>query len=299
MGIRLPDVSNYQGQVDWTQVMASGRAGGICKASEGMNFTDATFARNWATLGSLHAIRGAYHFARVGSSLPAAQAQRFLGVVKTWQPGDILVLDLESGDGNLSSWAAAWLEDVQSQTGIVPWLYSYGPFIRAHLTDPALTRWPLWLAAYQTKPPPCPPPWKTYVLWQHTNAAVIPGIAGKCDESVGDLPVPAATSAQVVHTETVPIPVHDYEEISVKTTMVHIGPLDGDGNGWADWQPGLGRDPNIVAVTLLGPSPPDDGGYWPQQSRVNLSAQPRSGAARIVVRNGAPGDTVTCYVTVS
>lgn len=116
------------------------------------------------------------------------------------------------------------------------------------------------------------------------------------------LPVPPLAQPATVapaHTETVPIPVHDFEEAVVKQTMVHIGPLDKDGNGWADWQPGLGRDPNIVAVVQLGPSPPDDNGYWPGQAKVNLSAQPRGGAARIVVRNGTPGDTVTAFVTVS
>lgn len=109
------------------------------------------------------------------------------------------------------------------------------------------------------------------------------------------VPPPAVA---VAHTETVPIPVHDFEELAVKQTMMHIGPLDKDGNGHADWQPGLGRDPNIVGVVQLGPSPPDDG-YWMGQAKVNLSAQPRGGAARIVVRNGTPGDTVTAFVTVS
>lgn len=110
-------------------------------------------------------------------------------------------------------------------------------------------------------------------------------------------PVLVSQSAQPA--VMVPAPVHDYEEGAVKTTQMHIGPLDGNGNGWADWQPGLGRDPNIVAVVQLGPSPPDDNGYWPGQAKVNLSAQPRGGAARIVVRNGTPGDTVTAFVTVS
>lgn len=92
-------------------------------------------------------------------------------------------------------------------------------------------------------------------------------------------------------------PVHDYEEAATKTIMLHIGPLDSNGRGWADWQPGLGRDPIPVATTLLGPSPPDDG-YWENQSHVQLSAQPRGGALRVVVRNGKPGDTVTLYATV-
>lgn len=94
-------------------------------------------------------------------------------------------------------------------------------------------------------------------------------------------------------------PTYDYEENTTKTTMVHIGPLDSNGNGWADWQPGLGRDPIIVGVVQLGPSPPDDGGYWLNQARVNLSAQPRGGSVRVVVRNGTPGDTVTAWVTVA
>lgn len=110
---------------------------------------------------------------------------------------------------------------------------------------------------------------------------------------------PVAAPVAAVHTETVPISVHDFEEVSVKQTMVHVGPLDSNGNGWADWQPGLGRDPNIVGLVQLGPSPPDDNGYWPGQAKVNLSAQPRGGAVRVVVRGGQPGDTITAFVTVS
>lgn len=93
-------------------------------------------------------------------------------------------------------------------------------------------------------------------------------------------------------------PVHNYEEAATKTTMIHIGKLDGNGQGWADWQPGLGRDPIIVGLVQLGPSPGDDG-YWNHQAKVNLSAQPRGGAVRVVVRNGTPGDTVTAWVTVA
>lgn len=190
MTLRIPDVSNYQGLVDWAQVVASGRAGGIVKATEGTNFVDGQFIRNWTALAKLGVVRGAYHFARVGSSKPEQQAQRFLSIVATWKPTDLLILDLEVGDADLSGWALGWLRTVRQTTGVTPWLYSYGPFIRAHLTDPALAAYPLWIAAYQTTPPPCPPPWKTYGLWQHTDRAVIPGIADPCDESVGTINPP-------------------------------------------------------------------------------------------------------------
>lgn len=302
--VRIPDVSDYQGIVNWSQVLASGRAGGICKATESTSYKAKTFPGNWSTLKALGAVRGAYHFARPGRSAPEAQADYFLAAVGTWQPNDLLILDLEDGTGNLDGFALAFLNRVQAHTGIVPWLYSYGPFVRAHLSSPQLAAYPLWLAAYQSAPPACPPPWKTYQLWQHTDQAQIPGIKGACDESVGDLAVllpgtPALSTQQPAQVpQTVPTPVYDYEEATTKTMMLHIGKLDGDGNGWADWQPGLGRDPIIVGVVQQGPSPPDDG-YWPFQAKVQLSAQPRNGAVRVVVRGGTPGDTVTAWVTVA
>lgn len=131
----------------------------------------------------------------------------------------------------------------------------------------------------------------------HTHSAVPKGTF-----LVPPEPQPAAVSvaAQLAPAPpTVPAAVHDFEESTVKQTMVHVGPLDKDGNGWADWQPGLGRDPNPVGLVLLGPSPPDDAGYWPGQAKVTLAAQPRGGALRVTVRNGTPGDTITCFATVS
>lgn len=112
------------------------------------------------------------------------------------------------------------------------------------------------------------------------------------------LPRQVQVEAATVGPALIPAPVHDYEEAAVKQTMMHIGALDKDGRGWSDWDPGLGRDPIIHGLTLLGPSPADDG-YWPQQEHVQLSAQPRGGKVRVVVRGGTPGDTITCFVTVA
>lgn len=295
--VRIVDVSDYQGTVDWQQVLASGVAGAIAKATEGTSFTAKTFARNWQVLGQLGAVRGAYCFARPGRGTPEAQADHFVATVATWTPADLLVLDLEDGGGNLDAFALTFLTRMEQRTGIVPWFYSHAPFIRAHITDRRLARFPLWLAAYTSKAPAAPSPWPAWQLWQHTDKAKIPGIAGACDESVGTLALLPAPKVEV-RTETVPIPVHDFEELSVKQTMMVIGKLDGDGNGWSDWDPGLGRDPNIVGLVLQGPSPPDDT-YWMHQSKVQLSAQPRGGKVRVVIRNGQPGDTVICWVAVS
>ena len=95
-----------------------------------------------------------------------------------------------------------------------------------------------------------------------------------------------------------PAPVHDYEENTVKTTMMVIGPLDSNGCGWSSWDPGFARDPVVVAATLHGPNPPADG-YWTQQANVTLAAQPHGGTILVTVRNGRVGDSVTAWVTVA
>lgn len=187
MEIRIPDVSDYQGDVDWNAVIRSGCSGGICKATEGTSFTAKTFARNWATLGALNVVRGAYHFARPGRSSPEAQADYFLRALgDSWKPGDLLVLDLEDGAWNLDVFALKFLDRVEQRTGLLPWFYSYAPFIKVHITDPRLSRYPLWLAAYTSRVPAAPAPWARWYLWQRTDKASIPGIKGACDESVGD-----------------------------------------------------------------------------------------------------------------
>lgn len=193
----IVDVSSYQKQVDWKAVLASGRAGAICKATEALGYVDPTFAANWAALGSLGAVRGAYCFARPDKAVPEVTADKFLSVVGPTRPGDILVLDLEVGTGDLSHWALTWLARVEARTGIKPWLYSYAPFIRAHLHDSALAAYPLWLAAYSTKPPAAPPPWKGWTLWQRTDKASVPGISTPCDESIGTIPMPTAAQKVV------------------------------------------------------------------------------------------------------
>ncbi len=177
------DVSNHQGTINWDQVKASGRIGAICKASEGISYADPTFHTNFNALAALSMVRGAYHFARPTTNSATSEANFFLSVISTIKPTDILVLDIEVGTGSLSAWALQWLQIVKDKTGITPWIYSYGSFFSSHLTDPKLSSYPLWIAAYQSTIPPVRAPWTSIQAWQHSSKIVVPGVAGNCDES--------------------------------------------------------------------------------------------------------------------
>jgi lysozyme len=57
------DVSKYQGEIDWDAARQSGVSFAWIKATEGGNFVDDYFDRNWEGAKNAGIPRGAYHFA--------------------------------------------------------------------------------------------------------------------------------------------------------------------------------------------------------------------------------------------
>ena len=191
VGDRGPDVASYQGYVDWSQV-ATVCTFGFTKASEGTNYVNPYYPPNWSNMGSL-ALRGVYHFARPNTNPAREEVAFFAGTVLGGGPllgADVPVLDLEDGVGDLHDWTLAFLEEGAARFGTKVLLYSGGPFLSSHncaQLDIAQASAGLWIAAYQSSPPPIPNgfagsglPW----WWQHTDSATIPGVSGPCDESI-------------------------------------------------------------------------------------------------------------------
>lgn len=176
MSLTLLDISNNQPQaLDFAALKASGIAGVIHKASQGTAFIDSYLAPRWGQLKSAGLARGVYHFA--GLSDAVAEANHFLSVVAhLLEPGDLVALDIETGIGDLSGWALAWLTVVEKALGFKPLLYSYPAFIAASLQADQLAAYPLWLASWQQNEPAAPHPWSSIALWQDNANARYPGL---------------------------------------------------------------------------------------------------------------------------
>jgi lysozyme len=56
------DVSSHQGDIDWMLLGASGVAFAYIKATEGGDFRDKHFPKNWSGAKAASMPRGAYHF---------------------------------------------------------------------------------------------------------------------------------------------------------------------------------------------------------------------------------------------
>jgi lysozyme len=192
-----PDVSSFQGDIDWKEVRHAGHAFAIIKATEGKDWEDPRFGPGrWKAVQEAGLRRGAYHFARPQAGRPPqVEARHFLATVKRaggFAKGDLPpVLDLEWSRGldaaALRRWVAGWIATVKTETGVQPMLYTGSWFWHGALGNAGDSfGCPLWLAAYVRDPRPyIPRPWQTrgLVLWQYTDKARCPGIGGACDMS--------------------------------------------------------------------------------------------------------------------
>jgi lysozyme len=188
------DLSHHNTVTSFADARAAGVIGVIHKATQGTEFTDATYDQHRAAAKEAGLLWGAYHFARRGDV--AGQVDHFLSVANAG-PDDLLVLDFEpnSREGTMRLVEAEqFVTVVQERTGRPPGLYSGQSFLREVVrnnTTTVLARCWLWIARYASVLPIVPPAWRTFTLWQYTdgNAGMqphqVPGI-GRCDRNKFD-----------------------------------------------------------------------------------------------------------------
>jgi lysozyme len=183
------DVSHHQGTVDWAAVSAGPRIRfAYIKASEGRDFVDPLFARNWREARRAGLKVGAYHFFTFCSP-GADQASHFLALVP--RDADALppAVDLELG-GNcrevpepaaLVRELAAWLGAVERALGRRPVVYVTREAYRVYLGRSGL-RHPIWIRDVVREPDLGPgAPW---AFWQFHNRARVSGIDRPVDLDV-------------------------------------------------------------------------------------------------------------------
>jgi lysozyme len=184
------DVSHYQSTIHWEEVSQQGIQFVFVKATEGREFNDSLFSRNWAAIRQVGLKRGAYHFFR--GFVPAEeQAKNFIRSV-AMEPGDLPpVLDVETRDGlskpEFLAHMQTWLFMVEIAYGIKPIIYTNQKFYNANLAG-YFDDYPLWIARYGAKTPRLSDGRK-WLFWQHKDTGKMKGIDGNVDMNVfqGDL----------------------------------------------------------------------------------------------------------------
>lgn len=190
--LNLPDVSEFQPDVDWKAIAAHNGGAAIIRAMYGSGHVDKAWyggARRKSAHEAGIKVLGIYQYLVAGED-PTAQAEAFVNLVGHLEPGEFAVLDLEepTAPSDQLPRATAWLEYVDKHLTYPgykgAWLYSFDAFFGSHGLMPiADSKRHTWVAS-RPQPPRTP-----HTLWQNSDATPWPGIPAPCDNSVyeGDL----------------------------------------------------------------------------------------------------------------
>jgi lysozyme len=201
------DVSRWQGPVDWTQV-APRPVLVICRATEGVDYTDPNFGANWNGLQALNIRRGAYHYfhPEMDAAQQFANYQKSVTQVGGFHPTDISpVLDVEGLDAatpdqrkGAATAIRTWLDQAQVFSGKTPMIYT-SKYQWGFVTDPGSGKtpawsgnYPLWVAWLPDKPDKnsvpaasaIPTGWKQWAIWQYGNDGQITGVNALVDLNI-------------------------------------------------------------------------------------------------------------------
>ncbi len=185
-----PDVSGYQGNVNWSSVKNNGASFAYIKATEGTGYTNGYFAQQYNGSYNVGLIRGAYHFALPDRSSGATQADYFLAHGGGWSkdgrtlPG---ALDIEynpygatcyglSASG-MVNWIASFVNRYHARTSRWPVIYTTTNWWATCTGNSAAfaANDPLWIARYASSVGALPAGWGFYTFWQYADSGTFPG----------------------------------------------------------------------------------------------------------------------------
>ena len=160
------DASEFQGVINWPAVVDPGIVR-VHNSARPDNYAQPNIAGARAHC----PWRGWYQYLDAGAD-PAKAAHDFQATLGPTLPGEVMILDLESGTGDQRARRQAWLDALQDP---IEWTYSGLSFARTHLVGVRVD----WIAAYQQSEPT-----DAHTLWQNTDARRFAGIANPCDGSL-------------------------------------------------------------------------------------------------------------------
>ena len=183
------DVSRHQSYVYWNLVkkMMIDNINidfAFVKATEGVDYNDEMFTRNWKLLQENKITHGAYlYFIPTNSGI--LQAKKFINAV-TLKKGDLPpAVDIEQTFGinkkELKKKLRDCLQTLENHYKVKPIIYSYTEFYNNYLGDD-FNEYPLWVAHYTEEKKPNIK--RNWIFWQHSNLGRVDGITEKVDFNV-------------------------------------------------------------------------------------------------------------------
>jgi hypothetical protein len=175
----IPDLSEWQGAVDWAALVAAPYPAVIIRAYNGQR-SDDQFAVNREHAHAV-GVRALGLYAYLDPTRDVVdQAAEYVHTVGVLRPGEWPIVDVETGP-EAADRTRAWMAYVARAVGAdhPEWLYSGEAFYRAQGLAEAVPASRTWLAAWGPDAPP-----DGEALWQYTDHRTVPGVTVPVDCSV-------------------------------------------------------------------------------------------------------------------
>ena len=183
------DVSNWQRNIDYSQVKNSGVQIVYIKASEGTTFKDPYLEQNYSNAKANGLKVGFYHYLTATSVWQArAQADFFASVIEGKDVDCKLAMDYEEffGEGKIeiNEIALAFMKRVKEITKKDVIVYSNLNNVKNTFGDDVANEGRLWLAYYNNTQNliNVNSSWTNYIGLQYTSSGQVPGISGNVDK---------------------------------------------------------------------------------------------------------------------
>ena len=179
------DVSSWQGEIDFSQVKASGIEVVYIKSSEGFRSVDSYFEQNYANAKNAGLKVGLYHYVTARSVEDAVrQANFFVSSISGKNPDCKLAMDFESfgslGREEINQIALTFMQTVKNVSGKDVIIYS-DEYNANSTFESNLAIYPLWVAQYEVSEPTVREHWSNWAGWQYTDRGEVPGISSYVD----------------------------------------------------------------------------------------------------------------------
>jgi len=192
------DISKYQGdEITLLDKKTDSISFVICKATEGITYTDPKFSENWNMILKKGFIRGAYHFYRSNDN-PKDQAVNYLNAITELQNTDFPpIVDFEEGGivnsesvEQIQETLLLFLKQIETKLNRKPIIYTDYKTGNKYLNNPKFSDYPLWIANYtNANQPNQPNAWKgkKWFLWQKSANYKIKNIINDFDIFNGNI----------------------------------------------------------------------------------------------------------------
>ena len=177
--IRGVDVSEYQGDIDWSVLATRDIDFAFIKATEGSSYTDEHFSENWENAAKTDLRIGAYHFFSL-ESLGKSQAEHFCDTVQTVDNMLPPVVDVEPygtyndiTEKDISE-LKNWLTVTEENYGVKPMIYTTSKWYNKQIKD-SFPDYDIWIRSVYSKPDKN----VNWTFWQYSDRTQLDGYDGQ------------------------------------------------------------------------------------------------------------------------